>query len=160
MEQARDEVKKADREFEELFGRSYGLVEPYRCDDAELIIVASGTISGTTRLVVDELRDQGKKIGLLRIRLFRPFPMDEVREILKGAKKVCVIDRNISFGHHGVFHQEVKSSLYNSTVRPPILGFIAGLGGRDVTPGVIKEIVDYTEKHEESEDKIWIGVKR
>ena len=66
MEQAREEVKKADRKFQEMFGRSYGLVEPYQCEDAELIIVASGTISGTTRLVVDELRNQGKKVGLLR----------------------------------------------------------------------------------------------
>ncbi len=160
MERAREEIRKADLEFGKMFGRSYGLVESYRCEDAELIIIASSTIAGTTRLVVDDLREQGKKVGLLRIRVFRPFPCDEVRETLKDAKKVCVIDRNISFGHGGIFFQEVKSSMYNARSRPPIFGFIAGLGGRDVTPDVIKEMVQYAEGHEESEDKVWIGVKR
>lgn len=160
MEQAREEIRKADLQFKKMFGRSYGLVEPYRCEDAELLIVSSSTIAGTARLAVDELREQGKKVGLLRIRVFRPFPCDEVRTILKTAEKVCVIDRNISFGHSGIFFQEVKSSMYNSQSHPPIFGFIAGLGGRDVTPDVIKEIVEYTEKHEKAEDKIWIGVKR
>jgi len=160
MEQARGEIRKADLEFKRTFGRSYGLVEPYRCKDAELIVIASSTIAGTARLVVDELREKGEKVGLLRIRVFRPFPCDEVRKILKTAKKVCVIDRNISFGHSGIFFQEVKSSMYNSQFHPPIFGFIAGLGGRDVTPDVIKEIVEYTESHEQPEDKIWIGVKR
>lgn len=160
MEQARDEIRKADSEFKKLFGRSYGLVEPYKCQDAELIIVASSTIAGTARLAVDELREKGKRVGLLRIRVFRPFPHDEVRQFLGTASKVCVIDRNISFGHSGVFFQEVKSTMYNAEARPPIFGFIAGLGGRDVTPEVIREVVEYTEKHEKPEEKIWIGVKR
>lgn len=160
MEQAKKEIKKADSEFKRLFGRSYGLVEAYRCEDAEIIIVASSTIAGTARLAVDELREKGNKVGLLRIRVFRPFPCEEVREILKTAKKVCVIDRNISFGHSGIFFQEVKSCMYNAHSHPPIFGFIAGLGGRDVTPGVIKEIVEYTQSHELPGDKIWMGVKR
>jgi len=159
MEEARDVVKKVDKEFEERFGRGYGVVKPYRCDDADIILVTSGTIASTARVVVDEMRDEGIKIGSLKIRLFRPFPFDEVYEVLSKAKKVAVIDRNISFGHHGIFFQEVKSALYGRT-DVPVIGYITGIGGRDVTPGVIREIAEKAINDKNPEREInWINVK-
>ncbi|OQX85035.1 MAG: pyruvate ferredoxin oxidoreductase [Candidatus Latescibacteria bacterium 4484_7] len=159
MEEARDVVKKVDAEFKEHFGRGYGVVQPYRCDDADLILVTSGTIASTSRVIIDEMRDEGIKIGSLKIRLFRPFPFDEVYEVLSKAKKVAVIDRNISFGHHGIFFQEIKSALYGRT-DVPIIGYIVGIGGRDVTPKVIREIAEKALNDENPERDInWIGVK-
>ncbi len=160
MEDALEEFARADEEFEKFFGRCYGLIEPYRADDADLILVTSGTVTSTAREVIDELQAEGRKIGLLKVRLFRPFPKELLRQALSGVAKVAVIDRNISFGMGGIFAQEIKSALYNVHQRPSIFGFVAGLGGRDITPAVIREIIDYTENHDEPEDLIWIGVKR
>lgn len=159
MEEARGVIRSVDEEFEEHFGRGYGLVKPYRCDDADIIMVTSGTVASTARAVIDEMREEGVKIGSLKVRVFRPFPFEDVFEILSRAKKVAVIDRNISFGHHGIFYQEVKSALYGRT-DIPILGYIAGIGGRDVTPKVIREVADkaINDKNPESEIN-WIGVK-
>jgi len=159
MEQALSEWERADAEFEEFFGRRYGLVEPYRLDDAELVLVTSATVTSTARVVIDGLRKQRQKVGLLKIRLFRPFPAEEVRRALAGARKVAVIDRNISFGAGGVFAQEIKASLHDH-LRVPVFGFIAGLGGRDITPATIREIIRYAQTHDEPQDLIWIGVRR
>jgi pyruvate/2-oxoacid:ferredoxin oxidoreductase alpha subunit len=159
MEGSREVVKSVDLEFEKRFGRGYGIVKPYRCDDAELILVTSGTVASTARAVVDAMREEGVKIGSLKVRLFRPFPFAEVFEVLSKAKKVAVIDRNISFGHHGIFFQEIKSALYGRT-DVPILGYIAGLGGRDVTPKVIRSIAEKALTDRSPEPDInWIGVK-
>jgi len=159
MDRGLDVIKKVNREFEEIFGRGYGLIEPYHCDDAEIILVTSGTVASTTRAVIDELRGEGVKIGSLKIRVFRPFPIEEVFEVLSKAKKVAVIDRNISFGAHGIFYQEIKSALYGRT-DIPILGYIAGLGGRDVTPKVVREIAEKAIGDKDPERYInWIGVK-
>jgi pyruvate/2-oxoacid:ferredoxin oxidoreductase alpha subunit len=160
MEKGIDVIKRVDKEFEEVFGRGYGLIEPYRCDDAETILVTSGTVSSTTRAVIDQMRDEGIKIGSLKIRVFRPFPFEEVFEVLSKAKKVAVIDRNISFGNGGIFYQEIKSALYGRT-DIPIVGYIAGLGGRDITPSVIREIADKAITDDKPERYInWIGVKK
>jgi len=160
MEEALTVAKEADLQFEELFGRSYGLVEPYRLDGAELVIVTSGTVTSTARLVIDRFRSEGKRVGLLKVRLFRPFPTAEVREHLLEVPKIAVIDRNNSFGHGGIFAQEVKSALYNAG-GPPLFGFITGLGGRDITPELIEEIIAYALAHDRPEEEfIWIGVKR
>ena len=161
MEEAVEVARRADEEFGEVFGRSYGLVEPYRLEDAEVVLVTSATITSTARDVVDELREEGKRVGLLKIRMFRPSPFCDVREALTGAKKVAVIDRNISFGHGGIFAEEVKSALYNSSARPPIFGFVIGLGGRDVTPASIRGIAEYTFEHDAPETEIlWREVKK
>lgn len=159
MEASREVVRDVDREFEERFGRGYGIVKPYRCDDAEYILVTSGTVASTARAVVDAMRDEGVKIGSLKVRVFRPFPFEEVFQSLSKAKKVAVIDRNISFGHHGIFFQEVKSALYGRT-NVPVVGYIAGLGGRDMTPKVIRSIADHLITNKKPEPDInWIGVK-
>ncbi len=123
------------REWGELTGRPYGLVEQYRMDDAELVLVTAATTASTARVVIDALRDEGVAAGLLRLRVFRPFPADLIRTILADRKKVVILDRNCSFGHHGIFHQEIKSALYELPAgqQPEMHGVIAGLGGRDVT---------------------------
>jgi pyruvate ferredoxin oxidoreductase alpha subunit len=157
---ALDVMREADEEFYKLFGRKYGLVEEYRTDGADTIIVASGTITSTARAVVDERREKGENLGLLKIRVFRPFPVDEVRRVLGGAKKVLVIDRNIGFSIGGIFAQEIKAAMWNTRKHVPIFGFIAGIGGRDVTPDVINEIMNMAQEMVYPEkETYWIGVK-
>ncbi len=160
MEKVPEAVEETGREYEKLFGRYLGTVDGYCLDDADIILVTSGTAGSTARVAVDNLRKKGKAIGNLRIRLFRPFPFKIVRQLLRRAKKVAVVDRNISYGHHGIFYQEIKSALYGfSSI--PVFGFIAGLGGRDITPETFEEIVDYTLSHETVDSEIiWIGVKK
>ena len=154
-------IEETGREYEKLFGRYLGQVEDYRCEDAELIFISSGTAGYTARVGVDELREKGIKAGNLRVKVFRPFPFEKVRQILGKAKKVAVVDRNISYGHHGIFSQEVKSALYGYDHNVPVFGFITGLGGRDVTPSTFEEIASIALAMDKpDEDILWIGVKR
>jgi pyruvate/2-oxoacid:ferredoxin oxidoreductase alpha subunit len=161
MEEAKGVIEATEREFENRFGRHYGSVIPYLLDDAEIALVTSGTISGTARIVVDRLRKDGWKIGMLRIRLLRPFPTEEIRSFLAGMEKIAVIDRNTSFGRGGVFASEIMSSLYNFRGhRPPVFGYVVGLGGRDVVPDVILEIAKKTKEADHPvEECEWIGIR-
>ena len=161
MERAPEVAGKADSDFKDLLGRSYGLVEPYFCEDAELVLVTSGTLTSNARAVVQEYRAKGIKVGLLKIRMFRPFPTEIIKTLLAGIPKIAVIDRNISFGASGIFYQELKAALfgYKKNDEPKIFGFIIGLGGRDVKLQDISEIVDYALEHEKPEqDIIWMGI--
>jgi len=158
MEKAKEEIKEVGDEFGKAFGRSYGLVERYRCDSADRILIASGSIASTAREAVDILRNEGKDIGLAKIRVFRPFPKEEIRELAKGRKAIGVIDRNVSFGNEGIFFSEVKSSLYSEPKRPLVHGFIAGLGGRDVTISAIKDMAEILIS-KEPKDINWVGLK-
>jgi pyruvate/2-oxoacid:ferredoxin oxidoreductase alpha subunit len=161
MEKAPALIEETGREFGKLFGRPLGLVDPYRCDDADFLFVTSGTAGYTARVAVDELRKEGIPAGNLRIRVFRPFPFAAVRKIIGRAKKVAVVDRNISYGCHGIFYQEVKSALYGQDGAPPLFGFIAGLGGRDITVENFKEIASQVLSQDKPAEEIgWIGVKR
>ncbi|MFH1135561.1 MAG: pyruvate ferredoxin oxidoreductase [Pseudomonadota bacterium] len=147
----RDSVSALDRyreicgEFSEIFQRDYDLVEEYRADDAELIIATAGTITSVTRLAVDQLRESGIKAGLMKVRLFRPVPAERWRSVLGKAKKIAVIDRNLSVGCGGVFAAEVQAALFPPASRPLVFPVIAGLGGRDVTPrdiiGIAKAVL-------------------
>jgi len=160
IEESKKLWEQTGREFGELWGREYGLVESYRADDAETLIVTSATIASTARVAVDNFRSRGEKVGLLRIRVFRPFPSEVVREVVGSVKRAVVIDRNISFGASGIFYQEVKAALYNSPEKPPIFGIITGIGGRDVTSTDIEEIVRMTQKMDKPQaDIIFSGVK-
>ena len=158
MEDAIGLIKKEGREYEKLMGRYYDLIHPYRCEDADLILVTSGTIAETTNVAVDELREEGKKVGNLRIRVIRPYPKQDILKAIKNCSKIAVIDRNISCGYHGIFAQELKSALYNET-DIPVWGYLAGIGGRDVKIENIKEIADETFKSKKPEDMIMKGVK-
>ncbi len=155
-----DLMKQADREFEKLYGRSYGIIEEYRTEGAETLLFTSGTITGTSRVVIDEWRERGKKVGLVKMRLFRPFPAEDVRRICRGAKKIAVIDRNIGFSIGGIWAQEIRAALYGSGFHKPVFGYIAGIGGRDVTPDTVSEILEHVEHLDRpDQDVYWIGVK-
>ena len=133
------------------------MTDAYSCEDADTILVTYGTIAGTAKDAVDRMRDKGMKVGALKIRYLRPFPSEEVVEILGSVQRVGVIDRAVSYGHEGPFYSEVKADMYGHT--QPIYGFIAGLGGRDVSITDIESMVEYMDKHE-PDNLIWIGVKK
>jgi pyruvate ferredoxin oxidoreductase alpha subunit len=121
-------------EWEKRFGRSYKPVETYKAEGADILLLTMGSMGETAQLAIDELRDKGIKAGLVKLRLWRPFPFAEIRAVVKNAKKLIVTDRAVSFGGPGgpVF-SEIKSALYAETTRPAIYNYIYGLGGRDVT---------------------------
>ena len=161
MEKAPALIDQTAAEFEKLFGRKLEQIEEYLCDDADIILVTSGTAGFTARVAVDELRAKGIKAGNCRIRVLRPFPFDKVRRMAAKAKKIAVVDRNISYGYHGIFCQEVKSALYGGAHTPPVFGFITGLGGRDITPGDFGDMAAYALAKDKAEEEIvWIGVKK
>ena len=161
MEDALNKWKEVGEEFEAIFGRKYGLLETYKVSDAKSLIVTSATIASTARNAVDSLRESGTKVGLLRIRVFRPFPAEQIRGILSSVDKVVVIDRNIGFGSSGIFYQEVKAAMYNEKNTPPIFGVITGLGGRDVSSKDISRIYeDVIRMKEPKSDIIWKGLKK
>jgi pyruvate/2-oxoacid:ferredoxin oxidoreductase alpha subunit len=161
MEETLEVARRVDGEFGHQFGRPHGIVEPYRCEDAEAVMVTSGTVTSTARVVIDRLREEGVKVGLLKVKMFRPFPMEEIKGVLRGVEKAGVIDRNISFGHGGIFAQEIRSTFCNEDERPTVFGFIMGLGGRDVTTEAIEEAVHITvENHRPKEEILWIDLKR
>jgi len=160
MDEARGAIKEVSGEFEAGFGRKYDLVETIQLDGAEVVLVTSGTATSTARLVIEDMRDRGIPVGLLKMRVLRPFPYDEVRELLSSVPKVAVIDRNMCFGVGGIFCQELKAALCREEKRPEVFGYIAGLGGRDITPEVIEGVIDQTLKADKPEsDIIWIGAK-
>ena len=160
MEKAKGVFRSLLEEFESVFGRTYAPVEPYLAEGAEVLLVTVGTITGTARAFVDEARKDGKKIGLLKMKMFRPFPEEEVRQALKGSKRVVVLDRNISFGGEGIFCQELKAALYGMEPRPEVIGIIAGLGGLDVTPENLGDLYQKVMRGEIRPGKpFWMGVE-
>ena len=143
MDNSLNVIKKVNSDFKSKFGRSYGtgLIEQYKMEGAKTAIVCLGTIAGTARVVVDKLRKSGKKVGLIRIRTFRPFPEDELIDACKKLDNVAVIDRSFSFGHKGAVAAELESALTNNK-KPIIHSFIEGLGGKDVTPEDIEKLLN------------------
>jgi pyruvate ferredoxin oxidoreductase alpha subunit len=121
-------------EFERVFGRKYRAIEPYRADDAETLLFTLGAFGETAMTAVDRMRKTGSKVGLLKLRLWRPFPFAELRQAVKNCSRLIVLDRALSFGGPGgpVF-SEIRSALYSEPKRPAVLGFVGGLGGRDLT---------------------------
>jgi pyruvate ferredoxin oxidoreductase alpha subunit len=144
---AKSTVLAAWQEFGDRYGRYYAPVEAYRVEGAELILITMGVISNTAMGAVDRLREAGKKVGLARFRLWRPFPLREFQETVKDAKIIAVVDRHISLGaHSGPVCLEVRSALYNLPNRPQVFGFVMGLGGRDVTVDDFFEVVNRAER--------------
>ncbi len=151
MDNAKRVIKEVNDEFAAKFGRDYfGLVEPYRMEDAEYVLVTLGSLTGSARIAVDLAREKGVKCGLIKIRSLRPFPVEEVKEFLKNVKAIGVIDRNVSFGWHtGIVYQEIKSAI--SSLEPiPTVPFIGGLGGEDLTTDLMVEALDNVIKAGES----------
>ena len=151
-------IKQINNEYAGISGRSYGdgLIEGYNLEDAEVAAICLGSTAGTMKTVVDGLRQEGVKAGLLRIRVFRPLPIEEIRSALKNVKAVAVMDKCMSFGGNGgpVFH-EIRHSLYDATDRPFIVNYIYGLGGRDTSPTQLRSIYTDLQKilHAQSVEK-------
>lgn len=126
-------VKEVAEDFEKLSGRKYGLFEEYRMEDAERAVVIIGSAAGTTKDAVDRLREQGEKVGLIKIRLFRPFPADEIAEALKNVKAIAIMDRAESYTNHGgPLGADVMSALFRARSQALAINYVYGLGGRDV----------------------------
>jgi pyruvate/2-oxoacid:ferredoxin oxidoreductase alpha subunit len=166
QQEAMDEARRAfdvlEAEWHGATGRRYGAIEAYRAEGAEILLVTSGTITSTSRYVVDQMRDRGEAVGLVKVKMFRPFPTEALRETLAPARRVAVLDRNISPGHGGIFAEEIRSALYDLSPerRPGLYGYIVGLGGRDVTPELIAGLVDQTRQAGAPQrEDIWAGVK-
>jgi 2-oxoisovalerate ferredoxin oxidoreductase alpha subunit len=143
MERVPATLVAVEEEYRRATGRAHGGALPtYRTDDADAILLTMGTASTTARSVVDELREKGRKVGLAKLRLFRPFPDDEVRQLATTADRIGVVDRSYTFGRMGPAATEVSAALYSAPRRPAVTAFLAGIGGRDVTPHEVRAMFD------------------
>jgi pyruvate ferredoxin oxidoreductase alpha subunit len=133
-------INSVAKDFAKLTGREYELIEPYKLEDADYAVMAMGSTAGTLKETVDELRAEGKKVGSIKLRLFRPFPSAELMKMLEGLKGVAVMDRAISIGASGPLFPEVRSALYEAKHRPKLSNYIYGLGGRDVRPEELRSV--------------------
>jgi 2-oxoisovalerate ferredoxin oxidoreductase alpha subunit len=164
MENAKRLIPQIDKEYGKRFGHAYGgLIEKYRCDDADLVLLAMGTVGSDAKLAVDKLRKEGLKVGSARVRVYRPFPVEEIVKLAASSRMLVTLDRHISFGMEGFLGSEVKASLYGQEDRPLFSGFIAGLGGRDVTAETIEKVAKKSLKmldagHVQKETE-WIDLK-
>jgi pyruvate ferredoxin oxidoreductase alpha subunit len=145
MKNALAKIQEINSEFAEITDRSYGdgLVEKYQLEDAEVAVVCVGSTSGTLKTIVDELRQEGVKAGLLRLRTFRPLPVEALRSALENVKVIAVMDKSMSFGGNGgaVYH-EVRHVLYDSKFHPKVVNYIYGLGGRDSSPRELRGVYE------------------
>lgn len=160
MEEAARVIKEIDEEWGKLTGRSRGgLVEAYRCDDAEVGVVLLGSWAGDAKEAIDKLRARGVKAGVIRLRATRPFPARELMEAARCMNAVAVVDRSLSPGLPSILLAEVGAALFYAKRRPLVKGFIAGLGGRDVSPTDFERVVEVTLKAEIPEEVEWIGLR-
>ena len=132
-------------EFGEVFGRQYRPVETYRMEGAKVALMTMGSIGETASMVIDELREEGMDVGLIKLRLWRPFPFAQLREAVRGLERLVVLDRCLSTGGPGPVCSEVRSALYREEPRPDVIGFIAGLGGRDIMPEQLRYMIERAE---------------
>ena len=151
-------VREAEERFEKVFGRHYtGLTESYRTEDADYILITLGSISGLVREVVDKLRNQGRKAGLLRIRYLRPFPNEEIADALKNAKAAAVLEKDISFGNEGTVYTNVNSALQKAGISIPVSDYIGGLGGKNISAEEIEGIFSNIAKEKTVVEFLGIG---
>ena len=133
-------IDDVSRIFEDAFGRSYPNITPHMTDDAEVALIGAGSVCGTIRIAVEELRGEGFKVGMVKVRTFRPFPGEEIRGILTDIPRVGVIDKSVTPGMGGPLNQEVMAALYGGESTPDVTGFIGGLGGRNLPVSDIKDV--------------------
>ena len=159
------EFLKIDKEFGKIFGRSYGIIKEYKCEDAEYIIFGLGTLITEAQISADLLRKEGYKVGVLSLKLFRPFPRDFLINYVKKLDKVkaiAVFDRNLSYGYEGALCSDFKAALYTGNLHVPIHNYLAGIGGRDVTYNQIAEATMKTIKQVEEgkmdKEAEWLNV--
>ncbi len=141
MKKAKAVILDVAKEYEALSGRSYDLFESYKMDDAEVAIVIINSTAGTAKAAIDMLRQDGVKAGLVKVRVYRPFPAEELKEALKNTKAIAVLDRADSFNTvGGPLYVDIRSALFGSEVNVPVINFIYGLGGRDTDVNDIKKV--------------------
>lgn len=149
MEAAARRIPEVDAEFEQAFGRSWGgLLEVYRCDDAEVVLMAMGTAASTGRVAVDALREEGIRAGLMKVRFFRPFPRDAVRRLGREVDALAILDRSFTGTYGGPLYTEVAAALEGLSPAPVTRGFYAGVGGRDLPPQVLRSCLEEARRAE------------
>jgi pyruvate/2-oxoacid:ferredoxin oxidoreductase alpha subunit len=162
QENAREKVLEAEKGYERAFGRGYGgMIESYRCDDAAAILVVAGSAAGTAKEVADRLRTQGKKVGVAKLRVFRPFPAEEVRALSSMSSTIGVFDRSYTFGDGGAMFNEVRSALHGHEAA--LKNYIGGLGGRDVTvrnlEWIFEDLLAVAKNGKPDRTVEWVGLK-
>jgi pyruvate ferredoxin oxidoreductase alpha subunit len=151
-------IEEVSAEFEKQFGRKAGgLVQGYKLDDADTVVVAFSSITGLLEEATDYLREKGQKVGVLKVKTYRPFPADAIRKALAGKKRVVVLDRAMSAGFGEILGAEVRSAMYGADGQPPIDSYIYGLGGRDINVATIEELVNKPNPGKHHSE--WIGVR-
>jgi pyruvate ferredoxin oxidoreductase alpha subunit len=163
LERAKETILEHWREFGQAFGRYYSPLESYRAEGARVLLMTMGSYSETAMVAVDKMRDEGRSVGLLKLRLWRPFPFDELRQAIQDADILIVLDRALSFGGPGgPVCSEVKAALYHEAKKPEVIGFVGGLGGRDISMAgfedMIERGIEIAEKGSEREFEIF-GVR-
>jgi len=163
MQYGKKRIKEVFSELAEVTGRDHwGLIEPYRTKDAEVILVAMGSMVGTIKETIDKLRSQGQRVGLIKIRCYRPFPFEDILENIKGARVVAVLDANFSMGSEGALGMDLKAKLCGRSGAPLVIDFVAGLGGREVNEDRVLEIVEKAREIEKSglplDEPYWVGL--
>jgi pyruvate/2-oxoacid:ferredoxin oxidoreductase alpha subunit len=156
MEHVPERAARADRLWAELTGRSHGVVERYRCDGATTVVVTLGSLSGTARDAVDALRADGQAVGLVKLRLFRPLPVQTLRAALAGVHDAVVLDRNHSPGVGGVLHQELRAALYGMADAPRVHGCLAGVGGVNVSTQHLIGFVQQALQRKSQPESVWV----
>lgn len=148
MQKAKEVIERVDKEFKEKFGRSYGgLIDTYRCEDAEIVVITIGANVGTTRVAVDLAREKGIKVGLLKVRFMRPFPNEKIAQVISGKKGYAVIDRSVSFGwNSGVLYQEIKVAVSDLNQNLCSIPAIGGLGGLDISLNHVMNVIAELDK--------------
>lgn len=164
MRRAKSVILKVGEEFKKISGRSYGLFEAYKLEDSDFAIVILGSAAGTARVAIDTLRQQGIKVGLLKLRVFRPFPSQEIASALSKAKAVAVLDRSMSIGAlGGPLFLEIYSAFYNANSHPSIVNYIYGLGGREIEPAhffkVVSDLEDLIEEGKKAAEVKYLNLR-
>jgi 2-oxoisovalerate ferredoxin oxidoreductase alpha subunit len=164
MENAKTVIREVDEAFGEKFGRSYGgSLSFHRMEDAEVAILSMGSNCGLARIAADQLREEGIATGIIKLRVFRPFPEEELKKSVKNLKLLIVIDRDASIGMGGIVYSEVAGSLYPLESRPALINYVAGLGGRVMTVNQLKDLtrnaLEEIEKGEIDSPIRWVGVR-
>ena len=161
FESAKKVIQEINLEFAQKFGRDYGgLIDTYMMEDAEIALITMGTVTSTSREVVDDLRQKGEKVGIIKLRFFRPFPSENLRKAVSHVSALGVFDRSISYHGGGPVYNEVRSALFGMTL--PVINHLAGLGGRDVTKEQIIKMFEITRKASKGEkvnDVNWHGTR-
>lgn len=152
MQESISVIERTCEEFKDIFGREYGLIESYKTEDADIVFVAMGSVCSTLRVMIDKLRENGEKVGMVKVRVYRPLPVEAIREAVKNVSKLAIIDKNVSFGIGGALFADIKAKIDKESY-----GFIVGLGGRDINPDTIMEIYEKTKNPEK--EVTWIGLK-